>query len=188
MKVHIYVSLPDELKAQVDAIHKESFSWASNQTPQERMVGKDKFCSGDDRIGYVVVEEGNDVIGVVALLRRSILFENMTITLGGIGGLCTRKDKRNKGVGTLLLQKAMEELQRARCDIVYLCTDMTKEWMVKFYEKAGFIRIKRGHTYAGKSGKRYRETDGMIAPVRSVEKFQHIAASEKVLDIGRGNW
>ena len=188
MRVSTYVSLPVKLKAQVDAIDKESFSWAAKQTPQERKVHKDKFCSGGDSIGHVVVQEQKNVIGAVSVLRRDIIFDGVSMVLGGIGGLCTRKDKRQKGVGKLLLAKAMDELRRSGCDIAYLCTDVTKEWMVRFYQKAGFIRIKQGHTYTGKSEKRYTDTDGMIAPVSSTEKFQRIATSEKVLDIGRGNW
>ncbi len=66
--------------------------------------------------------------------------------------------------------------------------DMESLWMVRFYEKAGFVRLPRGHTYSGKSGKRYSENDGMIAPVSSIEKFQRIITSEKLFDIGRGNW
>ena len=186
--IRTYKILPVELKAQVDAIDKESFSWATKQTPQERMVGKDKFCSGNDRIGSIVVQETNDVFGAVTILRRTIVFDGVSMVLGGIGGLCTRKDKRQKGVGKLLLAKAMDELRRAGSDIAYLCTDVMKEWMVTFYEKAGFIRLKHGHTYTGKSGKRYTDTDGMLAPVSSIKKFQRIATSEKVLDIGRGNW
>lgn len=74
------------------------------------------------------------------------------------------------------------------CDIAYLCTNVEKEWMVRFYKKAGFVRLMRGHTYTGKSGKRYTEFDGMIAPVCSAEKFQRISMIKKPFDIGRGNW
>lgn len=188
MNVQTYRTLPDEVKRQVDAIDKESFSWAYHQTPEERAVGKDKFCSKGDSMGFVVVEEKEDIIGAVNLFIRRITFQDISMSLGGIGGLCTRKDKRKNGVGTRLLTRAIEELRRARSDVAYLCTDVSKDWMVGFYEKAGFVRIKQGHTYTGKSGKRYTETDGMFAPVTSIEKFQRIISSDKVLDIGRGNW
>lgn len=188
MNVQTYRTLPDEVKLQVDAINTESFSWVAKLTPQKRIVHKDKFCSHNDRIGYIVVLEKNEVIGAVSVLRRTIIFDGIPMKLGGIGGLCTKKDKRKKGVGTLLLERAMDELRRAGCDIAYLCTDISKDWMVRFYEKAGFIRIQHGHTYTGKSGKRYTEFDGMIASVCSAEKFQRVVTSEKVLDIGRGNW
>ncbi len=188
MNVEIHKTLPDKVKRQIDAIDKESFSWIMKLTPEERIVHKDKFCSGNDRIGYAIVQDKNDVIGAVTILRRTIVFDDVSMVLGGIGGLCTSKDKRQKGVGKLLLVKAMDELRRAGCDTAYLCTDVSKDWMVRFYEKAGFIRIQHGHTYTGKSGKRYTEFDGMVAPVCSTEKFQRIIMGEKALDIGRGNW
>lgn len=186
--IRTYKILPDEIKLQVDTIDKESFSWVAALSPREFISHKDKFCSHNDRIGYIVVQEKNEVIGAVSVLRRSIILDGIPMKLGGIGGLCTRKDKRKNGIGTLLLTRAMDELRRAGCDIAYLCTDISKDWMVRFYQKAGFIRLKQGHTYTGKSGKRYTEFDGMIAPVCSIEKFQRVITSEKVLDIGRGNW
>lgn len=188
MNVQTYRTLPDAVKRQVDAIDKESFAWAYHQTPEDRAVGKDKFCSKGDSTGFVVVEEKEDVIGAVNLFIRRITFEDIKMNLGGIGGLCTRKDKRKNGVGTLLLTRAIEELRRARSDVAYLCTDVSKDWMVRFYQKAGFVRLKQGHTYTGKSGKRYTEFDGMVAPVCSTEKFHRIIMSEKALSIGRGNW
>lgn len=188
MNVHLYNILPAEIQAQVDAIDKESFAWAYHQTPEERAVGKDKFCSRGDRILSVVAEDARDVVGVVELFQRVISFDGSSITLGGIGGLCTRKDKRKNGVGTLLLKKAMEELRRSGADIAYLCTEVEKEWMVAFYEKAGFVRLRYGHTYVGKSGKLYTEFDGMIAPVCTEEIFQRISMIKQPFDIGRGNW
>lgn len=188
MNVQTYTILPVEIKTQVEVIDKESFAWAHHQTPEERAVGIDKFCSKGDRILFVTAEDAGDVIGVVELFQRVISFDGSSITLGGIGGLCTRKDKRKNDVGTLLLERAMEELRRADSDIAYLCTDVTKEWMVGFYQKTGFARLTQGHTYSGKSGKRYTEFDGMVAPVCSEELFQQVRMIKKPFDIGRGNW
>ncbi|MBI5620954.1 GNAT family N-acetyltransferase [Candidatus Gottesmanbacteria bacterium] len=186
--IRVCVSLPVIVKAQVEEIDRESFAWAYHQTPKEREIGKDKFCSSVDRIGYVIAQQGNEIVGAVEYFQRTILFRKTPIVLGGIGGLCTRKDQRKRGVGTLLLNKAMEELQKGHVDIAYLCTEVEKEWMVAFYEKAGFVRLTHGHTYTGKSGKRYTEFDGMITPVCTRELFQRIVESNHVFDIGRGNW
>ncbi len=186
--IRVYAFLPTTLEIQVDAIDKESFAWVNALTPKEFAVHKDKFCSHKDRIGCIVVLEKNDVIGAATLLRRVVKFDGVSLILGGIGGVCTRQDKRKNGVGTLLVKKAMEELRRAGSDIAYLCTDVTKEWMVGFYEKVGFVRLKYGHIYIGKSATRYTEFDGMIAPICSADFFQRIMKSEKVLNIGRGNW
>lgn len=186
--MRVYASLPPALKIQVDAIDRESFAWAYHQTPEEREIGRDKFCSRGDRIGYVIAEQNGEVVGAVELFVRPISIQGNSVVLGGIGGLCTRNDKRKRGVGTLLLNKAMEELQSTHADIAYLCTDMKREWMAVFYEKAGFIRLAHGHTYTGKSGARYTEFDGMIAPVCSEELFQRMSMIKYSLDIGRGNW
>ncbi|MEK7544224.1 MAG: GNAT family N-acetyltransferase [Patescibacteria group bacterium] len=188
MNVHTYKILPVKIKVQVDVIDTESFAWVNELPPEDFIIHKDKFCSHNDRIGYVVASEKNDVVGAITLLRRTIVLDGIPLILGGIGGVCTRNDKRKNGVGTMLVEKAMGELKRVGCDIAYLCTDVTKEWMVNFYQKFGFVRLVHGHTYTGKSGKRYTEFDGMIAPVCSKQLFQRIGMIKKPFDIGRGNW
>lgn len=126
--------------------------------------------------------------GVTGVLRREINYEGKQITLGGIGGLCTRFDRRQMGVATKLLFKAMEELKKAGCDMAYLCTSIEKPWMVKFYGKVGFILLGRPHTYLGKSGKRYTDHDAMIAPVNSKEIFKFVLLQQSNFDIEVGNW
>jgi len=188
MKVDTYAVLPEELASQVKAIDRESFAWAYSQTPQAARRSKDKFCSARDRAGHIIVAEKREVVGAAQWYRRTITVDGDTILLGGIGSLCTRKDKRKLGVGTLLLKRAMQELRRNSIDIAYLCTQVGKDWMVRFYEKAGFVCLVPGHTYTGRSGKRYTEYDGMIAPVCSRGVFSHITMMKRPLDIGRGNW
>jgi hypothetical protein len=42
--------------------------------------------------------------------------------------------------------------------------------------------------YVGKSGTRYTDLDGMIAPVGSKKLFEKIIAAATPFDIGVGNW
>jgi hypothetical protein len=51
-----------------------------------------------------------------------------------------------------------------------------------------FVPLGRAHTYRGKSGKRYTEQDGLIAPVTSPETFARVIKDQPPFDIGRGNW
>jgi hypothetical protein len=60
--------------------------------------------------------------------------------------------------------------------------------MLELYSQVGFIPLGKPYSYLGKSGKRYVEYDGMIAPVKSKNRFDLVMKSEEVLDIGVGNW
>ena len=97
-----------------------------------------------------------------------------------------RIDKRRKGIATLVLKKGMKILKQEKCDIAHLCTDIIK--LKSLYSKFGFVPLGKKYTYIGKSGKKYIEKDGMIAPVNSVTKFKEILNSSEIFNIGLGNW
>lgn len=184
-RIRKYTRIPPTLQVLVDTLLQISFPWAFEHATPEH---KDRFCSKKDIFYYIIAFEANTPIGYTAVLKRSIILEGTPVLLGGVGGMCVVPKKRRRGIGNTILDAAMNELQRTQCDIAYLCTDLKNNWLVNFYARVGFVPLRRSHTYTGKSGKRYTDMDGMIAPVCSVEKFQRIITSKKALDIGRGNW
>lgn len=184
-KVRTFTQIPSRFQDSIDELLQISSPWTFEKATPEH---KDRFCSAKDIFCHVVALEENTPISYAAVLKRSILFEGIPVLLGGIGGMCVAPKKRRRGIGNTILDAAMNELRRTQCDIVYLCTDLKNHWLVNFYARVGFVPLRRPHTYVGASGKRYTDRDGMIAPVCSTEKFQYIASSNTVLDIGRGNW
>lgn len=132
--------------------------------------------------------ENNQLICRITILKRKVEFTGQPLTLGGIGRVCTIPARRRKGLATKLLTLATAELTKAGCEITYLCTDVTNPGMVRLYQKVGFTRLGRPHTFVGKSGKRYRETNAMIAPLVSLDKFKAVMTAKESLDIGVGNW
>jgi hypothetical protein len=75
------------------------------------------------------------------------------------------------------------------CDIAYLCANVHNPGILTlYYGQIGFVPLGRPHTYRGKSGKRYTDQDGMIAPVTSPETFAQVIKDQPRFDIGRGNW
>lgn len=183
-KIIFYKKLPQNLKTDFDSLMKRSFSW--HQTGKEKKKEHDKFCSKKDQRGFVLALNNNQIIGAVIILKRKIKFNNVSLTLGGIGGVSVRREYRRHGLATALLKKAMEMLKEEKCDMAYLCTYIEK--LGRLYKPFGFVALKRPHTFLGKSGKRYTEYDAMIAPVNSPEKFKAILTDDKPFDIGRGNW
>lgn len=155
--------------------------------PDDQQEHEDRFCSKRDWYRFVLAIEDDHVIGSITTLIRPILFQGQQILLGGIGGVCTHPDKRREGVAVSTLQAAMAVLTEAQCDLAYLCTDTDAEG-VWLYSKVGFVPIGRNHTYLGKSGVRYTDDDGMIAPVCSPKIFRQVLEAPEPFDIGTGNW
>ena len=69
-----------------------------------------------------------------------------------------------------------------------LCADAFSLKALEFYEKFKFRRLLQTHTYLGKSGTRYTDTDGLLAPVCSRKVFNQIFLNSTPFDIGVGNW
>jgi ribosomal protein S18 acetylase RimI-like enzyme len=147
---------------------------------------REKYCSTP--FAYLLATEKGSLIGVAKMFRRKISYGKAKITLGGLGEVCTREDKRRMGVATALVNRGMEELKSHGCDVAYLCTDIRNPVKFGLYKKAGFVALGKPYTYIIKSGKRHTETNGMIAPLRSGAKFRLMMEGKETLDIGSGNW
>lgn len=154
---------------------------------EERNLQQDQFEPGRiDLVGLVVARDADHLIGGIKLFSRRCVFGEQKFQLGGIGGVFTLRQNQRQGVATLMLGKAMLALDVLKADVVYLCTDISK--LERLYWPFGFRHIVQGHTYLGKSGKRYTEYDGMLAMVSSWEIFSHLMTSDTPIDIGEGNW
>lgn len=183
-----YISLNDitsELMSKISELLEFCFT-TKNKTPKQKKEHDDKYCSKKDRIGFSYCKKNGQIVGVLIILKRKILYQGEEITLGGVGGACTDKKFRRRGISTNLLKIAVEKLKTEKCDIVYLCTDTKK--LSKLYEPFKFKKLEKRYTYLGKSGKRYYEWGGMIAPINSQSLFQRILKDKKCFDIGTGNW
>jgi predicted N-acetyltransferase YhbS len=183
--VTIYETLSGDLHRQFERMQEISFFGEDFPADQQQEFA-DRFCSAADTIGYVLALSRDMVIGGVQLSRRQIDFHGQAIQLGGLGGVATLPEWRRRGVASAVVAAAMEELGRRGCDIAYLCTDIAN--LGGLYGRAGFVPLGRVHTYLGASGVRYRDEDGMIAPVNSPALFAAVLADTVPFDIGRGNW
>ena len=178
-------SIPKLLEEKIYGLVESCFS-DKEKTPEEKKEHNDKFCSAGDRTGFALATLDSEVIGAAIAYKRVIKYKGKDITLGGIGGVCTKENFRRRGIATRLNKMVMEKLKDADCDVAYLCTDTNK--LGKLYGFAGFQKLKEKYTYLGRSGKRYYDGGGMIAPIASSEIFQKIVNSNESFDLGVGDW
>ncbi len=186
--IKIIQKLDDYLLEQMEQLNQNSTDFCySEKTPQEIEEHQDKFCSADEIKHWVLAIQDEKIIGRLAVFKREIALEGKRVTLGGIGKVKVRDDKRRQGVASKLVQEAMPLFLQMSCDLVYLCTNINNPIMVKFYGKYGFKHFVPGCTYLGKSGKQYLELGAMFAPVNQ-EVFEWLFNHSEPFSIGCGNW
>jgi hypothetical protein len=83
---------------------------------------------------------------------------------------------------------ALDELRWVGCDVAFLRAAPETPGLTELYGRAGFVRLRYGHTYLGASGRRYVDHDGMIAPVLSRPFFEAILRQPEPFDIDQGAW
>lgn len=185
--IEVFDTITQPLESEVNSFFSRCFDNPERSLRQQD-EHNDRYASKKDRIKYVLAAHNGKVVGGIIVLKRLIRFKNNTVTLGGIGGVCTQENYRRQGIASKLLEVAMKELKIATCDIAYLCADIYRDRTKNLYSSAGFVPLGKPHTYLGISGKRYYDTDGMLAPVNSAEIFREVLTSSELLDIGVGNW
>jgi ribosomal protein S18 acetylase RimI-like enzyme len=189
VKLSIHPSfLPSLIARSVKELDLLCFTHHGKPTDKQHADGKDRYCSNGDLIYYILATENNLLVGETRVFKRTILFNGQKIVSGGIGSVATHPSKRKQGIATRMVKKGMDLLKKEQCDVAYLCADAFSLKALEFYEKFKFRRLLQKHTYLGRSGKRYIDTDGLLAPVGSTKLFKQILAAAAPFDIGVGNW
>ncbi|HSW48459.1 MAG TPA: GNAT family N-acetyltransferase [Candidatus Saccharimonadales bacterium] len=191
MKIEIKIlqTIPDSLVSQVDQLLKDNES--NNRIQDETTLSgysKERFDNKNDRWKYIVAINGEEVIGIIIIFKREIENNNKKISLGGLGGVGTKKEYRGMGIASGMLREASNILNKSGCDIAYLDTDINDLVLLKIYGKLGFVKLNKTHTYLGKSGKKYSANDGMIAPIGSKEVFDEILSDKNPFNLCGSNW
>ena len=173
----IFHSLPRTFELQVESLLKKGFP---------NGIDEDRYCSIP--YAHVLAVEREEIIGAARLFERSIRFGREIFTVGGFGGVTTKKNKRRKGVATAVLRKGMEDFGIRNFDFAFLCADVTDSAFIRLYGKVGFVPLGKPYIYRGKSGTKYVDNNGMVAPVKAMDEFKDVLSTKEILDIGLGSW
>src|SRR5690625_3709687 len=102
-----------------------------------------KAITADSNNELIVACYGEEVIGV-----QQTTFTPYITHQGGwratIEGVRTSSDVRGKGVGTKLIQWAIERAKARGCHLIQLTTDKKREEALRFYERLGFHATHEG--------------------------------------------
>jgi predicted N-acetyltransferase YhbS len=180
----ILTDVPDEMAERIKRFAFENFYTEREKSPEGQAELREKFFSQPK--AYLLVFEQGEIIGTILLHRRRVKHKNQVMILGGLGRVCTRKDRRSQGIATMMLKEAVKILKTWKCDVAYLCANI--EETGRLYARVGFVPLNKPYTYYGRSGWLYEGTSGMIAPINSSRIFKEIIGSKEKFHIGSGNW
>ena len=173
-------------------------SWNSaDRDPKVKRLQKHCFSDVDPKdIEEYFYNEGfamllglidNKIVGLVGLFKRNVEFNGKRIVVGGIGGVCTQKNFRRKGIASKLIRRGLQILKDKKCDVACLNTDLSKT-VYKLYEKNGFKLMKRKISFEDVNGKIRYDTGAMFIPIGSKKIYNYIMNSKKTFHYGRGYW
>ncbi len=102
-----------------------------------------EICSDENQF-YVIADEDGEIVASCTLA----IVKNLTRGLrpyGVIENVITRKDRRRRGYGTMVLHRAIDIAKEHDCYKVMLLSGAKDETTLRFYENAGFRRgVKTG--------------------------------------------
>lgn len=184
MEIRFFSKLSTDLSQKLREFELENFYSEEQRKPEYLAEEADRFFSHPK--AWLVVYEKSQIIGRISLHKRKVNFNKKDVILGGVGKVCTRRERRRQGIATLMLEEALKILKEWGCDIGYLCANVKESGLL--YAQAGFVSLNKPYTYYGCSGKLYEANNGMIAPLNSPGVFETVLNSKEKLHLGRGNW
>jgi len=105
MEIKVFSRLTDKLTEKLKIFEWENFYTPNQRTAEHLAREQEKFFSRPK--AWILVFEGDQIIGRILLHKRIIKFSQREIVLGGIGGVCTNRDKRNRGIAPMMLREAV---------------------------------------------------------------------------------
>jgi len=96
-----------------------------------------------DRDGFeiLVADEGGQILGYIVLRIDRRLSSIYKYNWGVIASFALRSDSRGKGVGTLLLERALQWFREKGTERIDVLTDSENIAAIQCYEKQGFRTI-----------------------------------------------
>lgn len=89
-----------------------------------------KTYKTNDPYEKVIIYSKDEIIGI---LSYSIIYER-----GEINYIVTIPGYRNQGIGTMLLEKALEIMEKAGCDTISLEVEESNQSAIQLYKNQGF--------------------------------------------------
>lgn len=183
---HYIYPLSETLKIETEKLLKESFGVASDADPKRIQAKKENHYTTP--VECLLAFLNDELIGIQMIFLRNIIFENQPILIGGLGGLCVKKEYRNQGIAKKLLSAAVTRMQNLSCDISMLFTNIHNPRYIKLYGMFEFAPLHREYSFINKSGELRTAKSAMIAPINSKEKYNLITNSTNLVHIGDGEW
>ncbi|WP_432007103.1 GNAT family N-acetyltransferase [Streptomyces parvus] len=136
--LEIRPATPDDLPAVVAMLADDPLG-AQRESPDDLAPYREAFQRlADDPNQHVVVAVREE--RVVGTLQLTIIpgLSRRGATRSIIEGVRIHGDERGSGLGTQLIQWAVDESRRQNCQLVQLTSDITREDAHRFYERLGF--------------------------------------------------
>jgi len=141
----------------------------------------------DSPVARVLAYNENEIVGSALIHLKMLKYKSRDIMFGGPAGFCVLHTIRQKGVGSMLCEYAMQYLKDNRCEVAFLSVDNNSS--ARFlYRKYGFVDLPTYFSWTKSNGEKGKDNDGMLAPVCNQELFDEIINSKVTLYVGKGYW
>ncbi|MEU8623769.1 GNAT family N-acetyltransferase [Streptomyces sp. NPDC048669] len=113
---------------------------AGRESPDDLTPYRAAFqrLAGDPNQHLMVAVRADRIVGTLQLTVIPGLSRRGS-TRSVIEGVRVHKDERGSGLGTRLIQWAVDESRRQECQLVQLTSDATRTDAHRFYERLGFV-------------------------------------------------
>ncbi|HEV2072570.1 MAG TPA: GNAT family N-acetyltransferase [Thermomicrobiales bacterium] len=134
----------EDIQAVVDMLADDALG-ATRETPDDLTPYRDAFAAIDaDPHQLLIVCEGGGQAGGTMQITFIPGLSRKGSTRALIEGVRVHRDARGTGLGTKMMQWAVEEARARGCAMVQLTTDASRTDAHRFYERLGFQKTHLG--------------------------------------------
>lgn len=111
---------------------------------------------------HVLARHGEELVGMVSVLERTVTVAGQPIRVSGIGNVITAPPWRKRGIATALMQRA----QSFSCDELgaSFCLLLCESHLISFYERLGWQLMEGPLVFDQPAGKATWQDQMMVLP------------------------
>jgi predicted N-acetyltransferase YhbS len=132
----------------------------------------------------ILVYIKNNLVGHLGITRKTVNHNEKIYQIGGVGDVAILKNKRNLGIGSLILDKCNQTLKKNNFDLGLLFCHPD---LYKFYSSGSWIQKENGLIYATVNGVKEDQMFTCFLPIKLDQK-DIIYWNNNDIDVGVGSW
>ncbi|MCL2371868.1 MAG: GNAT family N-acetyltransferase [Defluviitaleaceae bacterium] len=182
-------TMTEEQQKHVDIINEMCLSGDPDDPEEDNEFDESTYEYSAPEDGMFLLFDGEKAVGRAAVHKVLTEYDGQEYFLGGFGGLAVLPEYQGKGYARKLAEAALAKADEIGIDVACMEAE-TESGIINFYQKLGFVLLKRPAYFINHGNNEVTDNNVMIMGLRNKELANKILTTNHKFHYGKslGHW